>query len=273
MSKLVFKSFSSGSCGNCYFLALREEDGTVSAGILIDAGVSIRRLKKELGADGFTLDDFSAVLVTHDHMDHIRSLGSYCKHLGKPVWASPALIRALSHHMMCYEYLPGCKNVLEADAWNEIIPGKVSVRFFVVPHDASETVGFAIRIGDHFYTHITDCGRMTEEALAFCSQADSVTIESNYDNWMLDNGSYPYELKVRIRNGNGHMSNDECACAIETFHHEGLRNLFLCHLSENNNTPEKAYESARAALAKVDSEGKVRLQTLPRQTPSPLIIL
>ena len=84
---LRFKSFSSGSCGNCYFLGL-EEEGEITAAVLIDAGVSLRRLKRELAAEGLGLDSFSAVLVTHEHLDHIRALGSYCKHHGKPVYAT-----------------------------------------------------------------------------------------------------------------------------------------------------------------------------------------
>ena len=84
MSKVLFKSFSSGSCGNCYLLAIREDDGSIGAGVLIDAGVSLKRLRSELRAEGLTTNDFDAVLVTHDHMDHIRSLSSYCKHLCRP---------------------------------------------------------------------------------------------------------------------------------------------------------------------------------------------
>ena len=141
-----------------------------------------------------------------------------------------------------------------------------------MPHDATQTVGFAIQLGGKNYVHITDCGRMTTEALSFCSQAQTVVLESNYDKRMLIEGSYPKELKDRILNGKGHMSNDETAQAIKEFSHEGLENLFLCHLSENNNTPERAYESAKAALQEANLT-KVRLQTLPRQTPSPLILL
>ena len=131
-------------------------------------------------------------------------------------------------------------------------------------------MGFAICIGDTHYVHITDCGGMTQEAVQFCSQADSVVLESNYDRQMLLNGPYTQELKSRILNGNGHLSNDDCASAIKSFMHPGLKNLFLCHLSENNNTPELAYESAKTAIS---DNSHIRLQTLPRRTPSSLIIL
>lgn len=271
MSDVRFKSFSSGSAGNCYFLGVCEE-GKMVAGVLIDAGVSMRRVRRELQAEGLTMDDFSAILVTHDHMDHIRSLGSYAKHLALPVWATETLHGALAHHLMTYEYVPKCRKILQKDKWNEVVPGYISVRYFIVPHDATQTVGFAIQVADHKYVHITDCGRMTREALDFCKQADTVVLESNYDAQMLLNGPYPKELQDRIRSGSGHLSNDECAAAIREIAHKGLRNLFLCHLSENNNTPALAYESARAAIHQCETK-PVRLETLPRTTASKMVIL
>lgn len=269
-NKVVFKSFSSGSCGNCYYLGTEAEDGTRN-GILIDAGVSLRRVKKELAENGIDLNDFDAILVTHDHLDHIRSLGSFCKHLQKPVWATAELHNALSRHIMTHEYMAGCRKILVQNEWNDITTG-IKARYFIVPHDATQTVGFAILIGSHRYVHITDCGEMTPEAIEFCAQADSVVLESNYDTQMLLDGPYTQELKQRILNGHGHMSNSECTQAIAEFIHPGLKNLFLCHLSENNNTPQKAYESAKTVLDKTDNIN-IRLQTLPRRTPSQLIIL
>lgn len=276
---IKFKSFSSGSCGNCYFLGIFDEAGNCEAGVLIDAGVSIRRLKKELAAEGLGLESFSAVLITHDHLDHIRSLGSYCKHLRKPVWATLVLHKALSRHTMVYEYLGGCRNVL-GDKWTEIVEGRIKARWFEVPHDATQTVGYAIMLDDYRYVHITDCGRITPEALHWMQMADTVVVESNYDPQMLKFGPYPPELQARISNGNGHLSNRECAEAIRSFAHDGLRNIFLCHLSEHNNTPELALNETKAAL---DSTGTVvnedgcvrgvRLCPLPRQTASPMFIL
>ena len=233
--------------------------------ILVDAGPDFRSQMLREG-----VNHLDAILLTHDHLDHIRSLGSFCKHLCKPVWATEQLHKSLSRHFMTHEYISGCRNVLAENKWNEVVEGKIKVRYFVVPHDATQTVGFAICIGDTHYVHITDCGGMTQEAVQFCSQADSVVLESNYDRQMLLNGPYTQELKTRILNGNGHLSNDDCASAIKSFMHPGLKNLFLCHLSENNNTPELAYESAKTAIS---DNSNIRLQTLPRRTPSSLIIL
>ena len=284
-----FFSLSSGSCGNCYFLSL-EEDGTHTAGVLIDAGVSLRRLKKELLSKGYSFDSFSAILVTHDHLDHIRHLGSYCKHICKPVYATPKLHGALAHHTFTSAWIGGCSRNLEGRDWNAIIPDKVFAKYFVVPHDATQTVGYALWVGGYKFVIMTDIGEMTEEALAYARNADTVVIESNYDRDMLINGPYPYELKMRILSGTGHLRNDQCAEAVKAFMHDGLRNVFLCHLSENNNTPDLALRTTAEALESIgyrrtydksavfarEEEGpahSVNLRALPRRTASPLYVL
>ncbi len=259
-------SLSSGSCGNCYYL------GTENGAVLIDAGVSLRRLKKVLQEYDLTTDSFSAVLVTHDHLDHIRHLGSFCKRLGKPVYTTKTIHTALSRHTFTAPTIGPYRNILEEDAWNEIAGMKV--RYFVVPHDATQTVGYAIEADGHKFVIMTDIGRMTDEAVEFARQADTVVIESNYDMDMLMSGPYTYELKMRIVQGCGHLSNDECAGAIKRFWHPGLKNIFLCHLSENNNTRELAYNSALEALREAGVEkGAVALRCLPRQYPSEMIVL
>ena len=261
-----FMSFSSGSCGNCYFL------GTEDKGILIDAGVSLRRLKKTLMENGLDLDSFSAILVTHDHLDHIRHLGSFCKKISKPVYTSADIHAALAKHTFTADHIASCRNVLTAGEWNEVAGMKV--RYFVVPHDATQTVGYAIEIEGRTFVIMTDVGRMTDEAVEFARTADTVVVESNYDMDMLMSGPYTYELKMRIVQGCGHLSNDECASAIKRFHHPQLRNIFLCHLSENNNTRDLAFNCSLAALHELGvKKGDLALRCLPRQYPSPLFSL
>ena len=266
---LKFLSLSSGSCGNCYFLS----DGR--SGLLIDSGVSVRRLKKTLMEHGLDTDSFQAVLVTHDHLDHIRHLGSYCKHLKKPVYATTVLHNALAHHTFTRDYIQDFRKdlpegvplriCLRGDAPEDVSP---LVSHFIVPHDATQTVGYYIEWA-------------------------AVVIESNYDSGMLIGGPYPHDLKMRICQGNGHLSNDECASAIRRFWHPGLRDIFLCHLSENNNTPSLAFGSAAEALHSIQatssplSSGRqpgdrgnsltakdvTNLQTLPRTHASQMFVL
>ena len=235
-----FMSLSSGSCGNCYYL------GTSQGAILIDAGVSLRRLKKVLQDYDLSLDSFSAILVTHDHLDHIRHLGSFCKRLNMPVYTSETIHRALARHTFTAPTIGPCRKIISEGQVIEI--AGMSVRYFVVPHDATQTVGYAIEADGHKFVIMTDVGRMTDEAVEYARQADTVVVESNYDMDMLMGGPYTYELKMRIVQGCGHLSNDECASAIRRFWHPGLRNIFLCHLSENNNTHELAYKCSLDAL-------------------------
>ena len=263
---LKFMSLSSGSCGNCYYL------GTGKEGIIIDAGVSLRRLKKTLIENGLDMDSFSAVLVTHDHLDHIRHLGSFCKKLNKPVYTTDVIHGALARHTFTAPTIAPCRRILDSDQWNEV--AGMQVRYFIVPHDATQTVGYAVKVNGRMFVIMTDVGRMTDEAVEFARQADAVVVESNYDMDMLMSGPYTYELKMRIVQGCGHLSNDECASAIKRFWHPGLKNIFLCHLSENNNTRELAYKCTAEALKEIGVEkGTVSLRCLPRQYPSPMFEL
>ena len=259
-------SLSSGSCGNCYYL------GTSEGGILIDAGVSLRRLKKTLMENGLEMSAVSAILVTHDHLDHIRHLGSFCKRLSLPVYTAETIHGALARHTFTAPTIAPCRRVLNEGEWTEVAGMKV--RYFVVPHDATQTVGYAIEVADHKFVIMTDVGRMTDEAVEFARQADTVVVESNYDIDMLMSGPYTYELKMRIVQGCGHLSNDECASAVKRFWHEGLRNIFLCHLSENNNTRQLASDCTAEALKEIGVEkGTVALRCLPREYPSQMFTL
>ena len=263
---LKFMSFSSGSCGNCYYL------GTEKGGIVIDAGVSLRRLKKALQENELDMNSFSAVLVTHDHLDHIRHLGSFCKRLNKPVYTTADIHRALARHTFTAPTIGPCRKVLEEGMWNQV--GDFKVRYFVVPHDATQTVGYAIEAEGRIFVIMTDVGRMTDEAVEFARQADTVVVESNYDMDMLLSGPYTHELKMRIVQGCGHLSNDECASAVKRFWHDGLRNIFLCHLSDNNNTHKIAADCTAAALEEIGvTKGQVSLRCLPREYPSQMFTL
>jgi len=266
MSKIRFQSFSSGSCGNCYFIGI-EEEGRIEAALLLDAGVGPRSLKKHLAVSGLKPEDIDGILITHDHMDHVRSLGTLCKYLKKPVWTTETLHKVLSNSHFYREWFPSCGKILD-DGWNSLCGGRIMVKWFELPHDASQTVGYAMILDGFRFVLMTDLGRFTPQAKAFCSQADSVVIESNYDREMLIHGPYPEDLKRRISEGHGHLSNDECAEAIRSFDHDGLRSVFLCHLSDHNNTPQLAFEASRPSLPP-----EKRLVPLPRQVPSPMFEL
>ncbi|MCF0174573.1 MAG: MBL fold metallo-hydrolase [Bacteroidales bacterium] len=261
MSKCKFISFSSGSAGNCYFL----KSGATGRALLVDAGISMRRLKKNLAEIGETYDSIDAVLVTHDHLDHIRHLGAYCERLKKPVYLTSTLLGALRNHTFTRFSIDRCAVELEEDI-TEIAGFRVTP--FEVPHDATQTVGYFISSPEDAldFTIMTDLGSLTPEAFDFARRCSTLVIESNYDVAMLFAGPYTHELKMRISTGHGHLSNDGCAEALSKIVHDGLKNVFLCHLSENNNTPQLAYSSA----SEVIDTTRIRLAALPRRTPSQL---
>ena len=263
---LRFFSLSSGSCGNCYYL------GTSEKGILIDAGASCRRLVRMLKDNDINVDTIQGVLVTHSHLDHIKFLGSFCKKLHKPVYTASLIDEVLSGHSFTSPVIGPYRNVIPDG--EEIDLSGISVRFFEVTHDARQMVGYAIGIEGHRFVIMTDIGRLTDEALEYASCAHTLVIESNYDMDMLQKGSYTPELKQRIAMGSGHLSNDECAATLKQIVHPGLRNIFLCHLSENNNTPELAYSASSHALQEAGYEkGTIHLRCLPRTYPSPVFNL
>lgn len=259
-----FFSLSSGSNGNCYYI------GNEETGLLIDAGIGPRTIKKRLMEYGVTMDNVDFILVTHDHIDHIKGVGMVAQKYSKPVYATAKLHASLDNHPCTRCRLSGCVR--------RTAPGEPStykgVTFtpFVVPHDATETVGYHIDFYGVKFTFLTDLGSVTDDVIRYCSDSQVVIFESNYDLDMLLGGPYTPELKVRIVQGQGHLSNEQAASAVKRFCHKGLSHLFLCHLSENNNTPAIAYNCIAKALRSIGVEpGKeIELVTLPRRSISEL---
>lgn len=254
-----FISLSSGSNGNSYYI------GDEDTAFLIDAGIGPRTIKKRLAEHNISISDIKFVLVTHDHIDHIKSLGVLADKLNIPVYATERLHKSLSVHFCTRGRLGGCvrKTTLEeAFEYDDvrIIP-------FEVPHDATETVGYFIDFKGVKFTFVTDAGNITDNIVKYASMASALILESNYDLDMLLHGGYTPELKLRITKGNGHLSNEQTASIIKRAYHRELKNIFLCHLSENNNTPEVAYKTVSKALKEIGAED-VNLVCLPRRMSS-----
>lgn len=255
-----FVSLSSGSNGNCYYFS----DGTVA--FLIDVGIGGRTIKKRLQEIGIPFETISFILVTHDHVDHIKSLGLFTDRFKKPVYATKTLHKALGGHFCTRGKMSGCVHFLEENKCGDICGVKVTP--FVVPHDATQTVGYHIVLGGEKFTIMTDIGTVTDDAVKYASLADHLIVEANYDVDMLFSGDYPPHLKHRIASGNGHLSNEQTASLIVRSNHPGLRDIYLCHLSANNNTPQKAYSTIKETLEKLHSQAS--LQCLPRFQASDL---
>ncbi len=259
-----FFSLSSGSNGNCYYI------GNGETALLIDAGIGPRTVKKRLAEHDISIESIEMVLVTHDHIDHIKSLGALADRYKIPVYATDSLHSSLDNHFCTRGKLSGC--VKKTRPGFSTFHRGVSFTPFIVPHDATETVGYFINFYGIKFTFITDVGEITEDVIRYSKMANILIFESNYDLDMLLNGSYSPALKVRIMKGCGHLSNEQAASAIKRVYNPNLGNIFLCHLSENNNTPELAYNQIAGGLREIGIKAgrDVRVVCLPRRRVSEL---
>ena len=205
------------------------------------------------------------MLITHDHIDHIKHLGSFADRYKIPVVATKELHNSLLYHPCSRGSLVDCRKIIVKDCEYDF--KGVKITSFDVPHDATDTLGYYIDFMGEKFTFVTDVGKMTDQILQYSLKANHLILESNYDYEMLVGGKYPKILIERIRNGRGHLCNIETALAIKDIYHKGLRSIFLCHLSENNNTPELAYESASIALEEIGvfTDVDINLKCLPRR--------
>ncbi|MBQ6465743.1 MAG: MBL fold metallo-hydrolase [Oscillospiraceae bacterium] len=239
---MQIRVFASGSSGNCLLVS----DG--DAHIMIDAGISMRRIQSSLARCGLTRQDLTGVLITHEHSDHIFGLGMLAKYCSVPVYAPHTVASRL------LGMLPQLDDALQVIPVDEPFSvGSVAVTAFHTPHDTDESVGYRLE-GSAVYAHATDTGSVTEELLRGLSGADTVLIEANHDERMLRDGPYPFYLKKRILSARGHLSNADCAALARRLVESGARRVVLGHLSETNNRPELATAAVCAALAGLDAE-------------------
>lgn len=265
MEPLRYFSLGSGSSGNCSFL------GTSQYGLLVDAGVSLRSVKRELTDHGIPLSNLWGIFVTHDHSDHIKNLVSLAAKLKVPVYLTEEMFKGINSNHKMTETLN--RSYVRFYKKGETIELRdFLIHTFPTPHDATDSVGFSFEYGDKHFVYVTDLGYITKEIAEHILKANYLVIEADYDETMLKNGPYPYPLKERVRSHLGHLSNDHTAGFLSSNPVEGLTHVFLCHLSNVNNTPEKAYNAVHDALEAHGIELK-SLVVLPRTTATKLFIL
>ena len=225
---------ASGSKGNAAYIEL---DGTR---LLIDAGISARRITRslaDLGVDAASLD---GVFITHEHSDHIKGLPTLLKQYHLPLFAPPATLRAIRESLAVPEdtFTPLTGNVML---------GAVSVKSFSTLHDAVSPVGYAV-CGSEKCALATDLGFLTNDVMTAIEGADALILEANHDRELLQRGSYPWHLKQRILSNRGHLSNSAAAWALVRLK-KRPRAVFLAHMSQENNRPELVEETVRTILA------------------------
>ncbi len=249
----MLRSLISGSSGNC---SLISHNGT---NILIDCGMSGKRLLEHLKTLELDGDDIDAILVTHEHIDHISGIGVVARRHNLPIYATKQTHQAMNIGRIDDKNI----KIIEPDRPFEI--KDIGINAFSIPHDAAAPVGYRLYCGNKKFAVATDIGTMTNELFDSISGSESVILEANHDIRMLKNGSYPENLKSRILSNLGHMSNElsaKCALALAN---RGTKNIMLSHLSNENNTPTLAYNTvAEKLLENGAKKGDVNLLVADR---------
>ena len=260
---LRFISFGSGSSGNCYYLF------TDNDGLMIDVGVGLRTLKKHFTQYGLNMHDIHHVLVTHDHADHVKSVGSLSKTFGLPVYATRKVHNGIDINYCVKQKVPAERvRVIEKTVTFSI--GDFVVTPFNVPHDSLDNVGYKIVCDGVTFCLMTDIGHVTDEMKQFIKEANYLVIEANHDEQMLAAGPYPQYLKQRIASSTGHLSNRGCGEAIGENASENLRYVWACHLSAENNHPVLAHKTIEEVLARYGMKSGVDFgfEVLKRRVPT-----
>lgn len=267
MEKLRFISLASGSSGNCYFI------GNMFHGILVDAGIGPRTIKKRLKEVGIDFSQIMAVFVTHDHVDHIKGVGSLGEKHKIPIYTTRLVHEGMERSYGMTEKLTNAsRRFIEKNETVSIFDFHVTA--FGVSHDSTDSVGYTIHYRGKRFTIATDLGYICESAAEHIRKANYLVIETNYDEMMLMTGHYPYPLKRRVAAETGHMDNKHTASFLAQNYHQGLSHIYLCHLSKDNNLPDLAYETVKEKLLEngIRVGDHLSLMPLPRTTPTKLFI-
>lgn len=229
--KNFYYTIASSSKGNC---SLYSNKGV---NILIDIGVSLKTLKLALENIKLSINDLTALVITHEHSDHIKGLETFIKNISIPVYITrESLLKDFGNELNIFK--PG--DVLDISG--------ISVKTFNVPHDSKECVGFVFDDGNYKLGYATDFGCVTLNMRKNLKGCDIVVLEANHDINMLNNCMYPISIKNRIMSNVGHLSNGDCANFVCELVDSGTHKIILAHLSENSNTPELAYEYVSSIL-------------------------
>lgn len=236
--ELRFSPLFSGSSGNALYV------GCDDAQILVDAGMSGTRVCTELARVGIDPRCLDAILVTHEHADHIKGIGILSRKYDLPVFATEGTWQAMYNKIGPI----ADKNRILFEPEQDFFIGSIDVTPFSTPHDAAQSVGYTFELDGAKLAVATDLGCVRDGWLNHVLGSDAVLLESNYDPDMLKAGPYPYELKKRIMSRHGHLSNDDAGAVAVELVRSGTRQIILGHLSKENNFPELAMRSCELTL-------------------------
>lgn len=231
-------SIASGSSGNCIYV------GSDNTHILVDVGISRKRIEEGLKKTDLTGEDLSGILITHEHSDHTQGLGVFARRYKIPMYATKGTIDGI---LQCSRYLgdfdTGLFREIEID--KDVMIGDMSVHPFHISHDAKEPCGYRIVSGTSTLGIATDMGTFTKYTIEQLQGLNAILLEANHDVRMLQAGPYTYALKQRVMSDYGHLSNENSGLLLNQILHKDMKHIMLGHLSKENNMPEIAYETVK----------------------------
>ncbi len=237
---LKYCSIGSGSSGNCHYVGYKDTN------ILVDAGLSGKRITTGLKDIEVDIDKVKGIFITHEHSDHIKGAGIISRKFDIPIFANIKTWRSMKDKIGDIKDIN--MKVFENDKTYSL--GDIIIRPFSIPHDSEDAVGYNFYAGTNDKLSIaTDIGQITENIRKHLYKSKLVVLESNYDPNMLMMGSYPYSLKRRVMSEEGHLSNEDAGKFCVELVKEGTERILLAHLSKENNFPELAYETSKGILA------------------------
>lgn len=259
-------SIASSSSGNCIYI------GTDKTHLLLDAGISGKKVEQGLKKLGIGLSQINGMLITHEHSDHIKGLGVLERKYPLPMYMTGGTMEAIKS-MSQIGFIPWeQRHTVRGGAAFEI--GDIRIVPIVVSHDAAEPVAYRFEADGRRLAVITDLGHYNEEIVRSLDGLHAILLEANYDYGMLQTGSYPYPLKQRIHGLKGHLSNEDAGRLVYEIWNSELHHVLLGHLSKENNMPLLAYETVRSELLLSDAPqalASMKIEVLKREEISPLI--
>lgn len=242
-----FCPLASGSRGNCIYV------GTANTKILIDAGIGVKAIRERLKAIGVALEEIDAILITHEHTDHIQSLGVLSCRMGIPVFANSDTAKAI------YAILNECPKFKIFSTGETFEFGDLEVHPFSVQHDAVDPVAFTIQTSGLKLGFCADLGFVTTLVSGRLQRCDYLYIEANHEPSMVHASPRPKIYKQRVLSRQGHLSNAECAQLIELIYHADLKHIHLAHLSSECNSQELALKTIADKLAALQAKTEVSI--------------
>ena len=259
-----FCSLYSGSSGNSLFVE------TPNTKLLIDAGVSSKKIETALKSIDVDPSSLDGILITHEHTDHVQGLGTFSRKFDLPVFVNSKTLDAMPKQK---DKIPE-KNIKTFEVNDKFSINDLDIKSFSIPHDAANPCGFSILKGDKKISIATDIGHMTNSIIKNLEESLFVLLESNYDPEVLRCSSYPFNLKSRIAGPTGHLSNEMAGKTISYLLKSGLKNAILGHLSKESNFPELAYQTVVDELISNNyDENALSLLVAPRDERSKIIKL